>query len=417
MSASAHWAAASAHSAIRKRPLGYGLAVPETRPLTTDDATAARELGHEAFGSPRPGGGGLAQDFPAPGTSSWGVLEQGRLVAKVTARQDTSWWHGQEVATCGVAGVAVAAEARGRGLLRGVVAEALRAQEHMVSTLFPTAPGIYRGLGYEVVGCLDHVELPTAALATVRDPAGTTVRRATAADLPAVDAAYARWASTRNGPLTRTSGCFPATSEERLAQVSGITLAEDGDGVVGYAAWTRRAGYGPDARIDVDELVTLTPDAARALWRVIGSFASVTGTVGLRTSGDHLARLVLPSSTWTVVERLPYMARVHPSALATVAGGPDDEVDLALRVVGDPLGELDGSWSIRVRPGSTVVSRLDDDGRLPTLTAQGLALAYAGALPALDLRAAGHLRSGDARSDATMDRLLRRRSPAVLDYF
>ncbi len=98
---------ATAHSAVRNRPLGYGLTVLETRPLTADDATAARELGHEAFGSPRPGGGQVAQEFPAPGTSPWGVFEEGRLVAKVTARRDTSWWHGQEVATCGVAGVAV----------------------------------------------------------------------------------------------------------------------------------------------------------------------------------------------------------------------------------------------------------------------------------------------------------------------
>ncbi len=389
----------------------------ETRPLTADDATAARELGHEAFGSPRPGGGRVAQDFPAPGTSPWGTFDDGRLVAKVTARRDASYWHGREVPTCGVAGVAVAAEARGRGLLRGVLTAALAEHDQAVSTLFPTAPGIYRGLGYEVVGSLDLVDLPTAALAAVRAPDRTTVRRATAADLPALDAAYARWATTRNGPLTRTSACFPAAAEERLGQVSGMTVAEDDGGTVGYATWTRGPGYGPDARLEVDDLVTLTPDAARALWRVLGSFASVAGTVRLRTSGDHPARLVLPTSTWTAVERYPYMARVHPSALGALAAGPDDDVALSLRVAGDPLGVLDGSWAVEVRPGGSTARRVSDDDRLPTLTPQGLALAYAGALPSVDLRAGGHLVGGDDRTDAALDGVLRRRSPAVLDYF
>ena len=335
----------------------------------------------------------------------------------MTARHDASYWHGHEVPTCGVAGVAVAAEARGRGLLRGVLTAALAEHGQAVSTLFPTAPGIYRGLGYEVVGSLDLVDLPTAALAAVRPPDRTTVRRATAADLPALDAAYARWATTRNGPLTRTSACFPAAAEERLGQVSGMTVAEDDGGTVGYATWTRGPGYGPDARLEVDDLVTLTPDAARALWRVLGSFASVAGTVRLRTSGDHPARLVLPTSTWTAVERYPYMARVHPSALGTLAAGPDDGVALSLRVAGDPLGVLDGSWEVEVRPGGSTARRLPDDDRLPTLTPQGLALAYAGTLPSVDLRAGGHLVGGDDRTDAALDRVLRRRSPAILDYF
>lgn len=389
----------------------------ETRPLTADDVTASKELGREAFGNPRPAGDRAAGAFPAPGTTTWGAFDDGHLVAKATARHDASYWHGHQLETCGIAGVAVAAEHRGRGLLRGVLAEALAEHTQTVSTLFPTAPGIYRSLGYEVVGSLDHVDLPTAALASVRAPDRTTVRRATATDLPAVDAAYARWALTRNGPLTRTSPCFPTDTDARFSQVSGVSLAEDDGGVVGYAAWTRGPGYGPGSRVDVDDLVTLTPDAARALWRVLGSFASVAPTVRLRTSGDHPARLVLPTSTWTAVERRPYMTRVHPCALGRLTAGPDDDVELSVRVVGDPLGVLDGSWTVEARPGWPAAARISDDDRLPTLTPQGLALAYAGTLPAVDLRAGGHLVGGDARTDAVLDRLLRRRAPAVLDYF
>ncbi len=398
--------------------------MPETRPLTDADADASRALGREAFGSSPARQTGAPPAFPAPGQHAVGVVDRGRLIAKAVGRDDLSWWHGSQVPTCGVAGVAVAAEHRGQGHLTTVM-EALLADAttrgHQISTLFPTAPGIYRRLGYEVVTSLQTVEVPTSSLAQVAAPAsGTTVHRARTADLPAVRAAYSTWAWAQNGPLTRTGACFPAAGPARdraeLDAVTGITLAEQGGQVVGYAAWRRGPGYGPDAVLHVDDLVVLTADAARALWRTLAGFASVTGTVRLRSSGDHLARLVLPSGAWQVVQEHPSMVRVHsPAALAVLSAG-HHPLDLAFRVVGDPLGTLEGGWRLALREEGTTVTPIDPDG-LPALSPHGLALAYAGSQPAANLRLAGHLRGGDRAFDRDLDLAFGGRRPHVLDYF
>ena len=118
----------------------------------------------------------------------------------------------------------------------------------MLSTLFPTAPGIYRPFGYELIGSYDAVEVPAAEVAAVRPPTATVTRRATAADFDAVRDVYDRWAAGQNGPLSRRGVSFTATADEFVAAFTGVTLALDADGaVVGYASWDRGTGYDSDA--------------------------------------------------------------------------------------------------------------------------------------------------------------------------
>jgi len=394
-----------------------------TRKLTADDFDDSVRLGIEAFGalpagSPAPD----PATFPRPGRHTWGTVEDGALVARVVGNEFASWIRGVEVPTCGVGGVTVVAERRGTGLLREMFAAMLEeasARGEVVSTLFPTAPGIYRRLGYEIVGSYDTVSVPTALLATVAAPEQPTgTRRATLEDVPAVRAAYDAWAAAQNGPLTRRTAGFPATDAQLLESSTAISLAEDVDGrLVGYARWNRGRGYDSSAAIEVEDLVTLTPDGARALWRVLGSFAPVTGSVRVRTSGSDVARLVLPFAAWDVVERHPYMLRVHdvPGALSGLALPVDATV--AFRVEGDVLGTMDGDYRLAVAEGRSRCERTGAPARdVPTLTPQGLALLYAGAQSCANLRLAGLLR-GVTVHDATLDAVLGAGQLHVRDYF
>ena len=349
-------------------------------------------------------------------------------MAKAAAREFHSWFRGAEVATSGIASVAVSAEHRGAGLLRGLLLAALTegaARGEVVSTLFPTAPGIYRPLGYELIGSLDTVELPTAALTTVRPAAGITLSRATAADVPEIRAAYDAWAVQQNGPLTRRGVSYPATDEQLLGRSTGTTLARDEDGrLAGWASWRRGEGYDPDrAQIDVPDLVATTPDAARALWRMLGSFSTVAGRVRLRTSGYDASRLVLPFHAWQVVDRHPYMLRLHDIGGAfaalplTLPGGGSAELTFAVR--GDALGS-DGGYRLQVAEGesSCTAVAVDDLPRAHSLfTPQGIALAYAGTQSCANLRLAGHLEGGSPADDALLDALLGGRQVHIRDYF
>lgn len=410
-----------------------------TRRLGPHDSAAVHdaslELGVEAFGPyprdlPRP-------PLPSPGwwpegVGMWAAFDEDdrdpetdepRMAGRVRTHDYTSWWGGAAIPTCGFAGVTIPVEHRGAGLLRGLFAAALGdlvADGAALAALYPTAPGIYRSLGFEVVTTYAQVELPALGLAGVKAAPDVTLRRARPSDLPAIAATYAAWASRQNGPLTRVGPLFDPA--KLLKDVTGVTLAEvagpDGPRVVGYAAWERQGGYGADKALEVSDLVALEPDAARALWRALGTFSSVTGRVRLWTSDPDTTRLVLPGLAWEQVAHHPYMVRVLdlPAALAPRVFGVDGEA--AFSVVGDvlELPGVSGSWRVRVEGG--VASCVSAPGVVdaPELTVQGLSLLYAGTLGTANLRLAGHLR-GPEQYDALLDAWFGGRQVHVRDYF
>ncbi|MEN8673043.1 GNAT family N-acetyltransferase [Nocardioides sp.] len=394
-------------------------------PVDPADHAAQFRLGAEAFGAP---------PYPAtvpdppttrpPGREVWGAFDGGTLLARVAAHSYESWWHGRRLATSGIAGVTVAPEHRGEGLLHPLfqaVLEAAAGREEAVSTLYPTANGIYRSLGYELVASYDTVEIPTHELTGVRAPATTRTQRAQVADIASVRALYDAWASAQNGPLTRTGPRFATTDAELLAGVTGVSLAVDGDEVVGFATWDRGEDYDPATSvIEVHDLVATSLDGYRALWRMFASYSSVVGRLHLSTSGDDAARLVLPTSTWRVVSRHPYMLRVSdPAAALTSArlalpGLAPTRV--AFAVAGDRLGRADGCYTLHLGSEPGICERVAPQDDVPTFTTQGLALAFAGAQSCANLRLVGHLTGPDTH-DRLLDAVLGGRPLHVRDYF
>lgn len=389
---------------------------PEIRPLTRDDAETADALAAEAFGAPARA---LPEPWPAPGTCPWGAFRGQELAAVATVRAFRSWFGGEAVPLAGIAAVAVRPEHRGTGLLAPLFATLLadaRDRGAVVSGLYPTAPGIYRRLGYEIVGELADVELPVAPLARIAAPAGITLRRADPGDEHDVTAhrgLYERWARAQNGPLTREGPL-----QHPLGGHDTVTLALDAqDTVVGYAAWSRAGNGSGTATVTVHELIAHTAPATAALWRLLGGFVSMAGTVQLRTSGTDATRLVLPASPWRPVRQWPYCLRLLDVAGAFRARGvaPID-ADLPFSVTGDGL---DGTYRLTAHDGVAACEPGDGTGPTftgPTFTGRGLALAYAGAQSCANLRFAGLL-GGPDTDDARWDALLGGRQFHIRNYF
>jgi predicted acetyltransferase len=350
-------------------------------------------------------------------------------------RSFTSWFHGATVPTAGLAGVTVAAERRGEGALRPLMTTALddaRERGAVVSTLYPSSAGIYRGLGYEVVGSYEDVRVPLGALAGVRAPDGVRTRRATAGDMDAIHDVYRSWAEAQNGPLTRAEEPFTMTANEMVgtgSDYTGVSVAVSTDPhsegrVVGFASWTRGNGDDRAHTITVDDLVALTPDAARALWRVLGSFAPVAGFVKVATSGGwsgaDVARLVLPDHVASAESR-PYMLRILdvPGALRAARLAPIT-ARVPFAVVDPRTPDLEGAWTLDVSDGAVRVvpssagCRAGEDGL--TFTSAGLAQSYTGAQSCGNLRLAGQL-AGPRDHDALWDALWGGRQVHVRDYF
>ncbi len=387
------------------------------RELGPDDAGASLRMSAEAFGMPR---GDTSAFSLGAGLWRWGIFDGDTLAAKANDRAYDSLIGGRRVPTAGVAGVVVAPEYRSTGLARRVMTHLLAAARERgaaLSTLFRTAPGLYRSLGYEQVAEMQFADLPTTALTGVRVPPGTRLRRAAAADIPAIRDLYRRVAAQGSCLLTRDGPNFAAGDDDVLAAFDGITLAEQ-DGIpVGYVSWDRGTGYGDGAAVSLADLLAVTADGYRALLALLGSFSAVTPTVRFRTAGTDPVHWFIPGGGWRVVDVRQYLLRVVDLAAAVAARGWPAGVSGSVEItVEDPVCPWNTGHHRLVLSGG--------DGRLETgnaggvrVSPQGLAVLIAGAVPTATLRRAGMLAGGSPRDDALLDAATAGPIPAILDYF
>ena len=354
------------------------------RRLTDGDVLASRRLSRLAFGGNRD----ISTDPPKGDVLGYGSFDDaGDLEAKVVALDYQQWWGGRAVPMVGVGGVASRPDARGRGLVRDLMGLMAAEATAPISVLYPTSTGIYRRLGWEVVGTLDTTPVPPLALAGRRR---TDVRRATADDLPAIQDLYDARGRSGAGLLTRTGPMFPDGTAGVLEHDVVDVAVEDGR-LTGYVAYDREEGYRGGGFLQVSECVTATDDAFATLLVTLGEWAGVVDEV--RWRGDpfelqrHLSRNLSPQR-----ERQPWMLRVLDPVAAFAARGyvRDGEADLT----------LDGSgWRLEVSGGE---GRLVEGPGGPVLSPQQLARAYAG------------LQVSEAPA---LSALLAGPTPEILDYF
>ncbi|WP_155375601.1 GNAT family N-acetyltransferase [Catellatospora vulcania] len=390
----------------------------EVRQLTEQDGPAAWRLGSIAFGfhaSPAP------EDFSlVPGRVAWGVLDGDRLIAKAVDREQGQWFGGRIVPTAGIAGVAVAPEVRRGGLGREVLTRLLagaRERGAAISTLFPSTPHPYRRLGWEEVGALTYLAIPTSALAAIRPGSGVALRPATVDDVRAVQGLYRDWARAGNGMMERSGLLYDTTPEKLLAAFDGVTVAVGADGVIeGYASWVRGPHTDPVARVTAHDLVATTPEALTALLAMFGGWASVAPTTVLRLGAGDPALLEIPTTLVTVDSRQPWMLRLVDAPAAVAARGWPGHltgaVDLALTDPECPWNA--GAWRLVLDGG---IGRLERGGSGGVrFTPRGLAAWYAGAATPAVLRRAGLL-AGDAVSDALLAAATAGPTPVLHDFF
>lgn len=373
------------------------------RPLDDDDTDAMTRGFRDAFGSfdpPEP-----PVPLHAPGKNWFGAEVDGRLAATALDREYTTWFGGVRVPTAGIGGVSVAAERRGEGLLGpvfDVLHEAARERGAVISTLFATAPAIYRRWGYESFTSLDRVRLSTAGLAV---GGSTPLRRADEDDAAAIRAVHDRGVSRRNGPLSRTGPLF---AEAPTVRVDGVTVAERDGVVVGYVAWDRGRGYGEGAELAVHDLEADDVDALRSLLTMLSTFASTVPSVVVRTSGIAPWRHLVGRQHATPVSSAPYAITVlDVRAFELVPAPPGLTATLPFTVDGV-------TRTLEIADGRTHVVDGGTGGR--ELTHGGLSLTFAGAHRSADLRLAGHL-DGPDTDDAAWDALTLRGPLHVHDYF
>jgi GNAT superfamily N-acetyltransferase len=224
------------------------------RRLEPEDAESARRLGMEAFGVPSSPTTSPAT-IDQPGRIWYGAFHGDQLAGQLIDREYDAYFGGVSLPLCGVAGVTVAAEHRGQGILTPLFASLLRNAKQrgaLISALFPSAPRIYRKFGYETIADMCGSKFQVESWPKCRRPTTIQTRRASAADFDAIRTVYDTWAIEQNGPLSRRGVSFPATAEEFIASFTGVTVAVDAtDRICGFVSWNRGQGAGEGASIKI----------------------------------------------------------------------------------------------------------------------------------------------------------------------
>jgi predicted acetyltransferase len=371
--------------------------VTTIRVLEEDDRPQSFQLSTLVFG------GDPEQPMPerAPAGTAIGAFDdRGRLVARVFARPYEQWWCGRPVTMCGIAGVAVRPESRGQGLVGRLLAELPPMAEAPISTLFPTAPSIYRGLGWEVVGSYRFTSVPLTWLPTT---AVCEVRNATEDDLPAIEGLYAGRAARSSGWLVRSGPSFPEGTKGILDNDVVTVSVEDGV-VTGYASYARGRGYVNGGPLTLWDCITTSPPAMRSLLAGLAGWSTVVDDVSWRGPTDDL-ELFVDRSLPAPATSQPWMLRVTDPVAAVAARGfaaGSTTTRFSVSGVGYELEVADGRGQLSVVPGEG----------LPSVHPRGLALLFAGV-------AEGRLaRTGLADRDLPeLEAAFRAPSPEILDYF
>ena len=376
-----------------------------------DDLEAVWAIRRLAFGGPREPDARWLRG----GWQGWLAELDGRPSGFARAMPYRQFFGGAAVPMAGLASVAVDPHARGRGVASALLEAALpamRERGQVISALYASVAALYRRIGWEQVGVLEHVVLPPAALREVAPPAEPVpLRPAGLDDLDALHGCYLALASTVDGLLDRATEPFELA---RVLELDIVTVAPGPSGLRGYVC-AARTGSG----LVVHDLVAHDADAWSALLRSVGSWAGYLDTVSLRLVDS---RLVMPAQVGVELRSEPWMLRVVDLPAAVAARGwPNarllpDGLSVDVELVDPHAPWHAGPHRLVVDGGCVGVTPGAGSGAV-RLGARGLAAWYAGAADSAALRRAGLL-SGDPAAAAVLDALTGRPgTPRLADSF
>ncbi len=291
------------------------------------------------------------------------------------------YFGGRPVPMTGIAGVAVAPEARGRGLARTLMNQCVRDlhdQGVPLSSLFPSTQALYRQSGYEQAGTTWHVRVPLARLAGLGK--SRRVVALTEADQDRIAATYRAFAAPHAGMLDRGPYIWRRVRELRGSAYEGFGVLDDSDALAGYLFLRMHRPQNPGpSEIALQDFAFTSPAAGRALLAFLADFETTGSDLTFYAGPHHPALALLPQQRYTVTSKDTWMLRLtHAAAALEARGYPAPlstrfTIDLADSLIPEQSGPL----ALEIEAGRARVQRRAA-GPVLRCGERGLAAIYSG---------------------------------------
>ncbi len=346
-------------------------------PASDQDVPSLVRLMHHAFGSTtdvdekwiRPSGidnfRGVRERAHAPISSCLLRINMGQFFG------------GRSVPMLGIAGVAVAPEARGQGSARWMMGEAMReAREDgfALSGLYASTQGLYRQVGFEQAGhrCTTKL-LPHRIDVRTREP---EVLPLTAYDDQAMAACYATFAQTFAGMLDRGPYIWRRVREFRDKKYNGFGIRGPDGTIEGYVfLMPNRANSSGDMELEVSDIAFTTARAGRRLLGFLADFSTTAKQITINGAPLHPILSLMTSHHHEIIKTEIWMLRITDLAKALTQRGYPRHVNATIQFnIHDPIvRENDGSWTLHVEHGRAEVKK--EAAMRPAITCEIRALA------------------------------------------
>jgi predicted acetyltransferase len=290
----------------------------------------------------------------------------GFLVGQARTIPYRGWFGGVETTVGGLAGVAVAPEARRSGVAGALVRDhLLRMREAKIpwAMLYPFSSVFYAKFGWAPAVRRVRWRFPPQAMPLY--PERVQVQRLalrSPEELEAIQEAYGVHCQRTNGSLWRDTAWLSSTVERDT--VHGVCVRHEGR-LDGYLLFHLLAPSPRPQRLVVDEFVALTPAARRALYGFLAAQAEQVSEILLDTpDGDPLGSLLTSPPVQAVTDDLP--VEHEPAGLMTT-GAMVRVVDVAGALAGRGYRHA-GRVSVHARDSQLQTSSamtlvVEDEGR------------------------------------------------------
>ena len=342
------------------------------RPLTGDDAAAYSAVLAKAF----------LHDPAIDERKAWwrAEVEQGRSIGVfdgdrlagggVIMNRSVVLPGGNVVPFAAVSGISVASDYRRRGILTRIMRDQLHGlHEHggePLATLWASESRIYRRYGYGEASLTVRFRIPKGSqfrpgIELSPDP----IRELDAAQArPLIEDLYAKALPNRVGRLSRGTHVWDGLFIDDPRDRGGMTeyrYAVHPEGYAVYRVGPGRDDNGPSGALDVDEIVSTTPQAHASLWRYVLDMDLVRTITGRFGSDDPVRQMLAEPQESTFKSEPAVWVRLVDLDRALPTRRYSAPLDVVIEVTDEFCPWNAGRWRLRVDgSGAAEVTRTQD---------------------------------------------------------